>query len=474
MHGGQQPVGGATIQLYAVGTTGDGLAPTPLLTPPVTTNPDGSFAITGLYTCPSDSALVYIVGTGGNPGLGGSVNNTALSLMAALGTCGALKTTPLVEINEVTTVAAVAALAPFMSAPANVGSSASDAAALAGAFQTAAALADVTTGVSPGTATYSVVGQPGTVPVSEINTLANVVAACVNTSGGVATDTSTACGKLLSLTGGTGNTLSALIALEKSPAAFDTASIFNIGSGYGVFQPTLPQAPDNFSVAVVYPATSTSYDLVPKTVYPGQMMYFYSTSSACLTSQLGNQAWFGYPYTNFVAESLVVQTRFYNNGQFIGESGCGRLGGVVPTGLAYGPTGVMTEYYVSPSYQNGVFMTLTVVPAPTDQSLTFDKSTLFSNGPLGAAEFSEETHLRNNTSGTVVLTGATITGSQASAFIIDSSTCSGSLPPQAYCTIVEHYDPRLISGGLIQASLVVSDTTNTLHATAVVAGIAYQ
>jgi hypothetical protein len=32
VHGGQQPVSGATIQLYAVGTTGDGSSSTPLLT----------------------------------------------------------------------------------------------------------------------------------------------------------------------------------------------------------------------------------------------------------------------------------------------------------------------------------------------------------------------------------------------------------------------------------------------------------
>ncbi|MES2390445.1 MAG: hypothetical protein V4555_02305, partial [Acidobacteriota bacterium] len=65
------------------------------------------------------------------------------------------------------------------------------------------------------------------------------------------------------------------------------------------------------------------------------------------------------------------------------------------------------------------------------------------------------------------------------AFIIEQDTCSGAtLVPfaqnsSAYCTIVEHYDPRITNGGLIQATLSVSDTTNTLHATAIVAGIGY-
>ena len=40
VHGGQQPVVGATIQLYTVGTTADGSAATPLLTSTVTSGPD--------------------------------------------------------------------------------------------------------------------------------------------------------------------------------------------------------------------------------------------------------------------------------------------------------------------------------------------------------------------------------------------------------------------------------------------------
>ncbi len=70
--GGQQAVSGSRIQLYAVGTTGDGSTATPLITATLTTSdgtgvsnsnanagnanntlPAGSFTITGAYTCPS-------------------------------------------------------------------------------------------------------------------------------------------------------------------------------------------------------------------------------------------------------------------------------------------------------------------------------------------------------------------------------------------------------------------------------------
>ena len=88
MHGGEQPISGVAVQLYAVGTGGDGSASTALLTHPVTSDLNGNFIITGDYTCPSSTALVYLVGTGGNPGLGAGMNNPQMALMAALGQCG--------------------------------------------------------------------------------------------------------------------------------------------------------------------------------------------------------------------------------------------------------------------------------------------------------------------------------------------------------------------------------------------------
>ena len=108
VHGGQQPVSGATIQLYSVNTTTDLGASTPLLTSSVTTASDGSFTITNLYTCPTSNPLVYLLSTGGNPGLSGTVNNADISLMTAIGTCSTLMTTPFIAINELTTVAAAA------------------------------------------------------------------------------------------------------------------------------------------------------------------------------------------------------------------------------------------------------------------------------------------------------------------------------------------------------------------------------
>ncbi len=105
----QEPISGATIQLYQVGTAADGSSAAPLGSS-TTTNSSGGFTITGDYTCPGSNPLVYLLATGGIPAPASATNNPAISLIAALGPCTSLTPTTSIELNEVTTVAAVAAL----------------------------------------------------------------------------------------------------------------------------------------------------------------------------------------------------------------------------------------------------------------------------------------------------------------------------------------------------------------------------
>jgi hypothetical protein len=184
VRGGQQAVTGATIQLYAVGTAGDGSASTPLLTQAVTTDASGEFSITGDYTYPTPTSLVYLVATGDNPGLTPGTNNAALAMMSVLGTCGSLTPSTYITVNELTTVAAVWALAPFMNSYSSVGSGAGDAAALASVFTLASYYVNVAMGTIPGMN----VPAGTTVPVAQINTLANILSSCINSPGGVAGD----------------------------------------------------------------------------------------------------------------------------------------------------------------------------------------------------------------------------------------------------------------------------------------------
>jgi hypothetical protein len=74
LHGGQQPVAGATIQLYAVteptsgGSYGAGAVPLIPLPLPIS-GPDGGFTIAGDYIPPASASHFYIVASGGSPGV---------------------------------------------------------------------------------------------------------------------------------------------------------------------------------------------------------------------------------------------------------------------------------------------------------------------------------------------------------------------------------------------------------------------
>jgi len=457
VHGGQQPVSGSTIQLYAVGTTGDGSAPTPLLTPAVTTGADGSFTLTGLFTCPVSNPLVYITSSGGNPGLGAGTNNTALTLMTALGTCNSLGSSTFININEVTTVAAATAMAQFTTAPANIGSSSTDAAALTAAFNNAALYANFATGTSPGagqsaTATAS---TPG-IPVSTIDTLANILAACVNSSGGVASDTSTNCGKLFSLTGSPTDTLSAIMALEKVPAAYNTSSLFALASATGPFQPVLATAPKgDFEVGVSSPTGgSSAVTVIPNNVYEGAAVWIVSTSPSCL---------YGSP------SAIQMNFSSYATG---GTQGCGRIYGVVPSGLPYGTvSGAVLSSSGGQTYNVSYPFYVNVVPKP-DTNIAFSPTTLYWIGTAGSPGYELEADVFNHANVNLSLGTPVITGSNASAFSIDfgASSCTSTLFGGSSCRVMVLFSPaetNLVSGSLV---ITATDGTNHYSATAVLAG----
>jgi hypothetical protein len=81
-----------------------------------------------------------------------------------------------------------------MTSASNVASGATDASYLANGFALATELVNSATGLTPGTNVPTGV----TIPVQQLNTLANIAVACVNSPGGTAGDTSS-CGQLFAL-----------------------------------------------------------------------------------------------------------------------------------------------------------------------------------------------------------------------------------------------------------------------------------
>ncbi len=251
---GTLPVNGASVQMYAAGETGYNSAATPLLTTPAMSGADGKVSFS--YNCPAvPGDLVYLVATGGNTGSGGG-SNSALSFMAALGSCNAgLPST--VVINEATTVASTYALAQFMSGAANVGSASSSASiqGLTNAFKTVGNLVDVTTGqVRDHTPDYptNLAGDPNilnnsTVPQARVNTLANVLNVCAATGSG--------CSSLFSAatpSSGTApaDTLQAMLNIAQNPGN-NASEIFNVAPT-GPFTPVLAAAPNDWTLALTF------------------------------------------------------------------------------------------------------------------------------------------------------------------------------------------------------------------------------
>ena len=257
VHGGQQVVSGSTVQLYATNTTTVKGASSARIASPGVTDGNGNFDITGTYSCPAATSLVYLVVSGGNPGMAAGTNNLKLSMMALLGQCGNLSGTTHVVVNELTTVAAVENLIPFMADGAHIGADLNATPnALALAFSAADTLVDSSTGQYRAVA----VGAP-TPYYALYNTIADILAACINTTGagvnGSSYDTTKPCGQLL-FYAGTGlapyaystyapDTLAAMLRIAQAPAT-NVGSLFTlVGGAAAPFQPTIATQPNDFT-----------------------------------------------------------------------------------------------------------------------------------------------------------------------------------------------------------------------------------
>jgi streptogramin lyase len=241
--GGQQPVQNSEIRLFASGFEGYGFGSV-LLTPPVYTDQDGHFLITASFTCPSASDITYLVSSGGDPGLG--VNNPAIALMAVLGPCGSLASHSFVTIDEVTSVASIWAFNPFIGTEQRTGTSHTNTRGLTHAYAGFTNLVNNSLGTAPGTTAPA----GAVIPVAKINTLANILAACVNSSGsGVCNDLFAAATPVGGIT--PNNTLQAALNIARNPA-LRVSTLFSIPPPASPYQPSLQSAPNDWTLSIAY------------------------------------------------------------------------------------------------------------------------------------------------------------------------------------------------------------------------------
>lgn len=271
VHGGQNPIVGAHVYLYAINNSsygGPGIAASSsnasisLLQSAanttqdsngkyyVTTDPSGNFTITNDYNCPSSYAHTYFYATGGDPGLGSGVNS-AITLTAPAEACNTSAST---DINEVSTIVTAYVFAGYASDPLHVSSSNTALAStgVTNAVNTLSNLEDVNQSVALATTPAG----NGTVPQQEINTLANILAACVNSAG----PTSTPCSTLFSSATNNGvnaaDTATAALNIAHNPGLTPTAiaDLFGLQTATSPFQPSLPSTPvpNDFTIAISY------------------------------------------------------------------------------------------------------------------------------------------------------------------------------------------------------------------------------
>ena len=262
IHGGRQPIAGAHIYLLAAATTAYGDPSVSLLNLSatgradflgayVTSNADGAFSISSDYTC-TPNTQVYLYSQGGDPGAG---PNDAAGLLAVLGNCPVdgnfAAATPFVAMNEVTTVAAAYAFAGYATDATHVASSGTPLAltGIANAFANASNIADLASGAALATTPAG----NGAAPQSTTNALANILAACVNSTGPGSITCSTLLGNATSdgtLSGATPiDTANAAINIAHNPAA-NVADLFNLIPTTAPFVPSLVAQPADYSLAL--------------------------------------------------------------------------------------------------------------------------------------------------------------------------------------------------------------------------------
>lgn len=258
VHGGQQPVAFSTVTLYRAGTGGYGSGAAQLYQ--TISDAQGSFTLSpgGVrpWTCNSGDEL-FITATGGNPGFSTGVSNAQLVMVAPLGLCQAISTSTFINISEVSTVAAAYALAPFFSAtasssgvlnPASLSTSSTNIVGLQNAFATVGNLVSL----SSGSALQVTPAGNGTPNYAVLNSLADFLAVCVNSTGtdGNCSNTQAASGAA------SADTFTQALTIARAPYN-NVSNILNYASGTAPFQPTASSSRNDLALTIAYTGVPT-------------------------------------------------------------------------------------------------------------------------------------------------------------------------------------------------------------------------
>ncbi len=303
VHGGNQPVSGATVKLWYAGqlpsaavlaatttSAADGAGTFSFVEDPAGTPDSGT---TNHFSCPTSNPLVYVMASGGNTLNDGnaSENNTAAAFLSIYGTCNSLTSASQVYMSEATTVATMAAVSQFFD-PASETLSADGTLqqknVIDGLPNTIALLASSTTGNAVTSTTLPAAAHATTInpaisvtatpEAGKVNLLANIISSCINNAAASATP----CTSLFSaaappIPNTTANNphgnfaaphdvLQALYFMFTNPASISSSSpgtanittLFGLAGGAGApYQPYLNTQPTDWTIAINYTSTGT-------------------------------------------------------------------------------------------------------------------------------------------------------------------------------------------------------------------------
>ncbi len=141
-----------------------------------------------------------------------------------------------------------------MTAPANIGSTPTNSVGLLNAFASVNKLVNTVDGSLSGPA----LPVGAILPTAELNTLADILASCINTAGGGSAGDGSACGNLFALAvSSTGvkptDVVTAALNIAHNPAQ-NAAALNRLATATAPFQPILTSAPTAWTVAIQYPA----------------------------------------------------------------------------------------------------------------------------------------------------------------------------------------------------------------------------
>jgi hypothetical protein len=311
IHGGNQPISGSVVTLYAAGATGYGSVATLYATTTSANDGYGSFSFTksatnsgivgtgstNAYGCPSSgNPQMYLIAKGGSTQGAGNGTNSAAVFIAALGKCSGISASTFIDMNEVTTVGTMAALQQYFNPTTEqFGYPASTQGTLgyANALTTIPNLVNIATGATNGATTITGQVDGVTAPITvnvlpeqaKINTIANITAACVNTTSNASTQCTTlfqnAYPTTFYQTSAVGNPSDPMTLPVGPPFATDVLqatynmltnpasesplgtnnptamnNLFNLSVAAAPFMPTLSAVPTDWTIGIRYSSTS--------------------------------------------------------------------------------------------------------------------------------------------------------------------------------------------------------------------------